>query len=40
MIATDMDYVFVRKNEGICRRVVGEELLIKIIVYLKVWFKI
>ena len=32
MIAAGMDYVFVRKNEGIFRRVVGEELLPKIIV--------
>jgi len=32
MMAADMDYVFVRKNEGICRTVIGEELLTKIIV--------
>ena len=32
MIAAGMDYVFVRKNEVIFRRVVGEELIPKIIV--------
>ena len=32
MIAAGMDYVFVRKNQGIFRRVVGEELIPKIIV--------